>query len=313
MPKTFTDMKRHAINGATMGTRWSALFHMPADFDAEPAGAAMAEAVADVDRQMSVWKPGSDLNRLNAAGPGEWIALPAQLLIVLEAGLAIGRASDGAFDIGMGDATTAWGFGPGEANEDLIEAARLARRIPAHQVLELDKAAGAARKHLNMHFDLNGIAKGYGVDRLTEAAREHGIEAGIFSIDGELRALGTQPDGRGWNVAVEMPDLEARAAHSILVLHDAAVATSGDYRHWINVGGHRLSHTMDPRLGMPLRRSPGSATVIADECMGADAWATAMMVLGEVRGVSLAEKHGLSVLFLEHGQPKGAGCGLFAA
>ncbi|MBP2562422.1 thiamine biosynthesis lipoprotein [Neorhizobium galegae] len=311
MPKTFTDMTRHAMNGATMGTRWSALFHMPADFDAEAARAAMAEAVADVDRQMSTGKPDSDLNRLNAARPGEWMALPARLLTVLEAGLAVGRASDGAFDIGMGDAVAAWGFGPVEANEDRIKAARLVSRRPAHEVLELDKGTGRARKHANMRFDLNGIAKGYGVDQLAEAAREHGIEAGLFAIDGELRALGIQPDGRGWTVAVEMPDFEMRAPHSILELHDTAVATSGDYRHWVDVGGHRFSHTMDPRLGMPLMHSPASATVIGRDCMSADAWATAMMVLGEVRGVSLAERLGLSVLFLKHGQPKGTGCGLF--
>jgi hypothetical protein len=101
MPKTFSDLKRHALNGQTMGTRWSALFHKEAGFDVEPARAAMAEAVAEVDRQMSIWKPDSDLNRLNAAKPGDWIALPGRLLTVMAAGLAIGRASGGAL-------TSAW-------------------------------------------------------------------------------------------------------------------------------------------------------------------------------------------------------------
>ncbi|CAN7341521.1 FAD:protein FMN transferase [Rhizobium sp. LjRoot258] len=305
-------MTRYAINGPTMGTRWSALFHMPSDFDVHRARKAMADAVTEVDKQMSTWRPESDLNRLNAAKPGEWVSLPDRLLTVLGTGLKIGQASGGAFDIGMGDAVSAWGFGPADASEDRIKTARLARRSPAHDVLELDKAAGRARKHSEMCFDLNGIAKGYGVDQLTGSARQHGIEAGLFAIDGELRALGTQPDGRGWTVAVEMPNLETRAAHSVLVLEDAAVATSGDYRHWIDVGGRRLSHTMDPRLGMPLRHPPASATVIACDCMSADAWATAMMVLGEARGLALAETLGLPVLFLEHGQSKGIGCGLFA-
>lgn len=312
MPKTFSDLKRHALNGQTMGTRWSALFHKEAGFDVEPARAAMAEAVAEVDRQMSIWKPDSDLNRLNAAKPGDWIALPGRLLTVMAAGLAIGRASGGAFDIGMGDAVAAWGFGPEEADQDRIRAARLADRRPAHDVLEIDQAGGRARKHAAMRFDLNGIAKGYGVDRLMEVARGHGIDAGLFAIDGELRALGRQPDGRGWAIAIEVPDLEARAAHSIVELQDAAIATSGDYRHWVDVGSHRLSHTMDPRRGMPLNHPPASVTVIARDCMSADAWATAMMVLGETRGLSMAKEHGLSVLFLHNGKQEGAGRGVFA-
>jgi FAD:protein FMN transferase len=300
MQKTFTDLTRHALNGPTMGTRWSALFHRPSGFDAAPVQAAMARAVAEVDQQMSTWKQDSDLNRLNAAQPDAWVALPSRLLSVLEAGLAIGQASDGAFDIGMGDAVNAWGFGPQAANEDHIRTARLLGRSPAHEILELDTTNHRARKHAEMRFDLNGIAKGYGVDRLTEIAGEFGITAGLFAIDGELRALGTQPDGRGWTIAVEAPDLDARTPHSILELEDAAVATSGDYRHWVEVAGRRLSHTMDPRLGMPLQQPPASVTVIASDCMSADAWATAMMVMGEARGLSLTEKLGLSALFLHH-------------
>ncbi|MBX9459373.1 MAG: FAD:protein FMN transferase [Rhizobium sp.] len=305
-------MRRHALNGETMGTRWSALFHKEAGFDVEPARAALAAAVAEVDGQMSTWKPDSDLNRFNAARPGEWIALPERLLNVMAAGLAIGRASRGAFDIGMGDAVAAWGFGPEEADGHRIKAARLAHRRSAHEVLEIDMDGGRARKHIAMRFDLNGIAKGYGVDRLMEVARSHGIDAGLFATDGELRALGCQPDGRGWAIAIEVPDLEARAAHSIVELQDAAIATSGDYRHWVDIGGHRLSHTMDPQRGMPLDNPPASATVIARDCMSADGWATAMMVLGETRGLSMAEKLGLSVLFLHHAKQTGAGCGVFA-
>jgi thiamine biosynthesis lipoprotein len=312
MPKTFTKLTRHALNGPTMGTRWSALFHMPADFDIAPVRTAMTDAVAEVDQQMSTWKPDSDLNRLNSTRQAEWVELPERLLTVLETGLAIGRASGGAFDVGMGDAIAAWGFGPQRASEERIKTARLTSRSPGHDILELDTAGGRARKHADIRVDLSGIAKGYGVDRLSEVARENGVEAGLFAIDGELRALGTQPDGRGWSIAVEKPDLTMRDPHSVLELQDSAVATSGDYRHWIDLGGQRLSHTIDPRLGMPLRLPPASVTVIACDCMSADAWATGMMVLGEARGLRLAEKLGLSVLFLYHEHDKRPGCGLFA-
>ncbi len=95
-----------------------------------------------------------------------------------------------------------------------------------------------------------------------------------------MRALGLRPDGQAWTVAVEAPDLERRTPHSILALEDAAVATSGDYRHWVEVQGRRLSHTMDPTRGAPLIASPASVTVVARTCAEADAWATALMVLG---------------------------------
>lgn len=311
MPKTFTDLTRHALNGPTMGTRWSALFHMPLDFDTGDIRAALDKAVGDVDRQMSTWKPESDLNRLNAAAPGAWVDLPENLMAVLDAGLAIGRASGGAFDIGLGDAIVAWGFGPEQASEAAIKAARVASRSPAYDLLELDRANRKARKHAAMRFDLNGIAKGFGVDRLAETALQHGVAAGLFAIDGELRALGTQPDGRGWAIAIETPDREARAAHSILELQDAAIATSGDYRHFVEVDGRLLSHTIDPKRGMPLLQSPASVSVIARDCMSADAWATALMVLGAERGLPLAEQLGLSALFLWHGEAAGAGCGTF--
>lgn len=301
MRKTFTDLVRHALNGPTMGTRWSTLFHAPTDFDPEPVRAAMAAAVAEVDAQMSTWKPESDLNRLNAAAAGEWVALPAALMDVLAAGLEIGRASGGAFDIGMGDAVTAWGFGAPGANETRIRTARAKPRRPAHEVLELDISGGRIRKSESMAFDLNGIAKGYGVDRLTEVARTFAIDGVLLAIDGELRAIGTQPDGSPWTVAVEAPDTERRSAHSILELTDIAVATSGDYRHWVEVAGRRLSHTMDPKRDMPLLDAPASVTVLAETCMMADAWATAMMVLGRKEGTALARSLGLSVLFIDRG------------
>lgn len=312
MRKTFTDLQRHALNGATMGTRWSALFHVNDGVDVAGADRAMADAVAEVDQQMSTWIADSDLNHLNDAEPGRWVDLPDALMAVLTAGLAIGEASGGAFDVALGDAVAAWGFGPDEPNESAVRAARAASRKPAYDVLELDHRNNRARKHAAVRFDLNGIAKGYGVDRLAEAAEAHGISAGLFGIDGELRAVGAQPDGEGWVVAIEKPDIGTRAAHSIVTLEDASVATSGDYRHWVDVGTRRLSHTIDPQLGMPLNQSPASATVIARDCMSADAWATAMMVLGEHKGLQLASQLGLSVLFLQHGDGQPAGCGVFA-
>lgn len=296
MSKMSTELVRHALNGRTMGTRWSTLFHAARGFDPAPVRVGLEAAVAAVDAQMSTWRPDSDLMRLNAAPVGEWLPLPLELAQVLALGLAIGRASDGAFDIGQGESVRAWGFGPSPADPQAIRAAMQARHRPAFDLLELE--GDRLRKTGPVALDLNGIAKGHGVDRLAEVLRDHGIRDALVGIDGEMRALGLRPDGQQWTVAVEAPDRERRAPHSILTLQDAAVATSGDYRHWVSVLGRHLSHTMDPMRGAPLLSSPASVTVIAPTCAEADAWATALMVRGPAEGADLAARAGLSALFL---------------
>ena len=281
-----------------MGTRWSALFYRSAPFDPEPVRCALQAAVDEVDAQMSTWKPDSDLMRLNAAPAGEWVTVPEPLMEVLRLSLDIGRASGGAFDIGVGDAVNAWGFGPAAADWNLVQKAFAAPRRPVHEVLELDFECRRIRKDIPVTLDLNGIAKGHGVDRLAETLRNVGIASGLVGIDGEMRALGLRPDGEPWTIAVEKPDRERRAPYSILALQDAAVATSGDYRHWVDVGHRRLSHTMDPRRGAPLLSPPASVTVVARTCAEADAWATALMVLGPESGGKLARRLHLDALFL---------------
>ncbi|WP_440997497.1 FAD:protein FMN transferase [Arhodomonas sp. SL1] len=279
-----------------MGTRWQATFLTAPEFNPSALRVALQAAVDEVDGQMSTWKPDSDLMRLNDAPVHERTAVPGRLREVLALGLEVGRASGGAFDIGMGDAVAAWGFGPTEARVERIRTALAAPRRPAHEVLTLEE--GGVIKRAPITLDLNGIAKGYGVDRLAEVLVSFGIRDALVGIDGEMRAMGLRSDGEGWRIAVEAPDPAARAPHSILMLQDAAVATSGDYRHWIEIQGHRLSHTMDPSRGAPLAAGPASVTVLARRCVEADAWATALMVLGAERGRVLAEAMGLNALFL---------------
>ncbi|WP_321344602.1 FAD:protein FMN transferase [Breoghania sp.] len=298
MSKMSSDLLRHVLNGPTMGTRWSAVVHAAPEFDPALAEVYFSRAVGEVNSQMSAWDRESDLMRLNRAPAGVWVAVPEHLLRVLETGIEIGRISCGAFDIGMGDAINAWGFCADEADPDKIRAALKADRRPAHEVLEVDRAAGRVRKHGPQALDLGGIAKGYGVDRLTETARSLDVAHGLFSIDGEVRALGTRPDGNPWAIAIEQPDYDRRTTHSVLTICDTAVATSGDYRHWVEVGGKRLSHTMDPARGAPLARHAASVTVTAPTCMAADAWATAFMVMGQEEARPIADRLGLSVLFL---------------
>jgi FAD:protein FMN transferase len=281
-----------------MGTRWSALLYASAEVDPEPIRAALAESVDAVDRQMSTWKPDSDLMRLNRAAVGTWVSVPVELMEVLTKGLEIGRFSDGAFDIGMGDVVTAWGFGPQEADTQAIRATLGKGRSPAHEVLDLNPHALQARKLAPLTLDLSGIAKGYAVDRMMAVLSRFEITDALVGLDGEMRACGEQPDGRAWAVAIERPDYETRAPLSMIELRDAAVATSGDYRHWVQAGGRRLAHTMDPAYSGPLKETPASVSVLAKTCMEADAWATAFMVSGAKKGSIWSKEIGVAAVFV---------------
>jgi len=289
----------YAVSGETMGTRYSARFF------AEPVDEARIKAdlhaaVDAVDRQMSTWKPDSDLSRLNAAPVGQWIPVPPELAIVLAEALRIGRESGGAFDIAVGDLVNGWGFGPGEPRHESMQLSSPSggRRCSANDGLELDMAGNLVRKLAPLTLDLSGIAKGFGVDELARCLERFGITSYLVGIDGELRARGRKPDGKSWIVAVERPDYEKRDAMGVLEMSDISVATSGDYRHWIDFKGAKLSHTMNPLLGGPLRNRLASVTVLADTCMSADGWATALMVMGEEAGPDFARAHGMDALFV---------------
>lgn len=299
MSKMSTDPALVALDGPVMGTGWSALFRAPAGLDTAAVRAALAASVGEVDRQMSTYQAQSDLMRLNRAPAGVWMPVPERLFEVLARGLAIGRASGGAFDIGMGDVVTAWGFGPDAADVQAVKAALGKARPPAHELIELDATALTVRKAGAVAIDLSGIAKGYGADRMMTALDGFGISDALVGLDGEMRARGLRGDGKPWTIAVERPDYETRTALSVLELEDAAVATSGDYRHWVEVGGRRLSHTMDRRRGGPVDGGLASVSVVAETCMDADAWATALMVLGVSAGLEMAREQRLDALFIE--------------
>ncbi len=305
MLKMFTDpqgriLRQHNLSGDTMGTRYGATFFVPEDFDLAAVSEALFAAVDRVDRQMSTWKPDSDLMCLNRAEIGKWIDIPEQLTTVFSTALEIGRSSSGAFDIGLGGLVNAWGFGATGTTPDVQAITkRLGKPVPpAYEVLDIDAKNRKARKLAPIELDLSGIAKGFAVDEMLACLRRFGVENALVSLDGELKAMGLKPASQPWAVAIEKPDYEARAPLSVIELKEAAVATSGDYRHWVDVGKMRMSHTMNRHGGGPVKNRVASVTVVAPECITADAWATALMVLGPEAGQILARANGIDALFI---------------
>ena len=305
MPKMSSEpaapCKRSTLHGPTMGTRWSASVDADATVDLQALRQDLAAAVEQVDAQMSPWKPDSDLVRLNGAPVGDWVDLPAEILEVLDCALDVQRLSAGAFDPCVGALVDAWGFGAVRDTPD-AQAIRAARQSAAtatpHARLELDRPAGRARKHGPLQIDLCGIAKGYAVDRMVNVLQRHGVRHALAALDGELRAVGGQASGAPWAVAVEQPEAGRRAVHGVVELEDLAVATSGDYRRYLEVGDARIAHTMDARRCAPVNNAVASVTVLARTCMLADAWATALLVAGPDEGLAMAQRMRLDVLFL---------------
>lgn len=303
MPKTCSDLWRLTLHGPTMGTRWSVVCDAESEVDTQELHHALASSVLRVDSQMSPWLEGSDLNRLNHAALGIWLDLPPEILEVLACALDITRLSQGAFDPAVGALVDAWGFGAARTEPDAasIRVAAAAVHPPTHEVVELDLNAGRVRKHAPLQLDLCGIAKGYAVDCMTAILQKQGVRYALAAIDGELRALDVQAGSPPWAVAVESPETGRRAVHSVIELQNLAVATSGDYRHYWDIGDERVAHTMDTRPGArvgPVHNKVASVTVLAPTGMHADAWATALLVVGPGEGLAMAQRMGLEALWL---------------
>lgn len=303
--KTFSDrhsanLQRYSVQGQTMGTHYSAVFFAESSIDMTAIRAQLFSAVSSVDQQMSNWNAESDLNQLNRAPVNEWVSVPAQMAEVISAALHIGRHSNGAFDIGVGELTQCWGFGPSQGEMNLARLRQLKRADykSTNDLLDVNLQQGRIRKKAATTLDLSGIAKGYGVDLLARCLESMGIEHYLVGIDGEMRAGGTKPGNRPWSIAIEKPVRQRREAMGIIELTDAAIATSGDYRHWVEHQGQTYSHIMDARQQAPKHSKLAAVTVVASSCMLADAWATALFVLDENEGVRLAQSRHIEALFI---------------
>jgi len=293
-------LARHVLSGATMGTRYSATILADDTLDMQALKAALFASVDLVDRQMSTWKPDSDLMRINQAEVGDWVVMPPELAQVIHKALEIGRASDGAFDIAVGGIVAAWGFGAsgGIPDNTTISAHLATPPTAAFEALEVSNDGCSICKRTAVQLDLSGIAKGFAVDQMIACVQGFGLKNALAALDGELRSIGADEGGKPWAIAIEKPDYDKRAPMGVFELCEQAIATSGDYRHWIDVGAARLSHTMDRKSGGPTRSPAASVTVVTTNCMEADAWATALLVKGRSDGPKLADAQNLSALFI---------------
>ncbi|MEK6786782.1 MAG: FAD:protein FMN transferase [Nitrospirota bacterium] len=290
------------MSGRTMGTTYNVKYRPTQNAPALKAMQTEVDALlAEINHTMSTYDPESELSRFNRLRTTDWVPASASLRAVLKAALEIGTQSEGAFDITVGPLVNLWGFGP-EFHPDRIPLEAdiaAARRRSGLDKVTLSEAQQAIRKYRpDVFLDLSGIAKGYGVDRVAELMTAHGIEHYMVEIGGEIRVRGLKEHDTPWRIAIEKPLSGERSVQTMLALSDIALATSGNYRNFFEIAGRRYSHTIDPTTGWPIDNHLVSVTVLAETSMRADAWATAFQVLGPERGMAIAERLNLPVLFV---------------
>jgi len=247
--------------------------------------------INDVNDLMSTYVASSEISRLNLSKPDEMVELSPMTFEVLAESIRYGRVTGGAFDVTVMPLVELWGFYPikrGVVPKD-EEIEETLGRIGFWKIV-LDQAERKAGfKVAGMKVDLGGIAKGYAVDKAVEVLKKRGVQNGLVEIGGEVAAFGRSKTGEIWRVGVQHPDKSLDRILTVIELSGGAVATSGDYQNFFEIGGVRYSHIIDPDSGRPVQNGICSVTVVAPTCTEADVAATAISVMGVERGMKLLE------------------------
>lgn len=289
------------FSGATMGTTYSVkITDLPENLLPQQVADRIQLALDDVNHKMSTYQLDSELSRFNQLPAGGVMAFSADTFFLLQKSLDVWRRSQGVFDVTVGPLVNLWGFGP-EGRPDRVpdeQAQREAWKRVGAESLVLYPDTLKVEKRKDLYVDLSAIAKGFGVDKVAQALEEIGIRRYMVEVGGEIRVGDPKSPRHPWRLAVEKPVPQLREVQLVIEVSDLALATSGDYRNYFEQDGRRYSHTIDPRTGQPIQHKLVSATVIAPTCADADAWATAMMVLGPEQGLVVADAQNLAVYML---------------
>jgi thiamine biosynthesis lipoprotein len=291
MPAREPALKRFTYVEPHMGTRFKVILYAPDEAVANRASRAAFARIADLDRTMTDYDPNSELMRLCKKAGGPPVPVSDDLFVVLKRAQEVSRLSDGAFDVTVGPVVHLWRL------------ARRTRRLPdkddlaeALQLVDYDKVQ-LDEKHRTvqllkpgMRLDLGGIAKGYSADAALEVLRQHGVTRGLVAAGGDIAVSGPPPDAEGWTIGIApLEDPDSKPTRYLL-LHDAAVSTSGDAEQYVEIDGKRYSHIVDPRTGLGLVGRL-SVTVIARRGIDSDSMTKVVCVLGPEKGMKIIDQN----------------------
>jgi thiamine biosynthesis lipoprotein len=290
------------LHGSTMGTTWSVVIPSPAGLDKEPLKLEIQSSLDKLNKLMSTYLPNSELSLFNKQQSTQWLEVDQSLVKLVSTAAAISDLTQGGFDITVGPLVNLWGFGPGKTSENLVpDQAKLQQalsRVGYKDLAFREKPASLKKQRADLYVDLSSIAKGYGVDQIALLLESKGIADYLVEIGGELKAKGLSARQDAWKIGIEKPLVGERSIEQAVKLSDGALATSGDYRNYFESKGKRYSHTLDARSGYPISHKLAAVSVFHKSCASADAWATALMVLGEEQGFELAQKLKLAAYFI---------------
>ncbi len=288
------------IAGETMGTTYSIKIADKVANKKELKNEIDSLLVA-VNMKMSTYIPESEISRFNKFGDATWFPVSPEFLLVAKTALEVSRETDGYYDVTVGPLVNLWGFGPAQKKEIVPTQKELdsVKKFVGFNLLEIrDNPPAIRKKDARVYVDFSSIAKGYGVDAVSEFLARKGLRNHLVEIGGELRASGSKADGSPWRVGVENPNEKGIAI--AVKLENKSIATSGDYLNYFEYKGKRFSHTINPKTEKPIVHNLASVSVVAKNCMLADAYATAIDVMGAGKGLAFAEKKGLPVYMILH-------------
>ena len=284
------------LGGRTMGTTWS--LKMDAGSGAIRQGDLQQQLDA-WEAIISHWKPDSAISRFNASSSADWIAVPTELVEVVELAQQIGSETDHALDITLAPLIDLWGFGATGRRDTPPTDAEIASAQAkcGWQHLYTRHDPPALRKDIpELRINVSAVAEGWAMDHLAQRLESSGATRFLLEIGGEVLARGE------WRVGVQTPAAPPGESAQTLLLKDQSIATSGVYRQHFTAAGKEHAHIFDPRTGRPIEHSLASVSVINTKATQADGYATALLVLGPDAGRRLAEKLGLRVVWFERGK-----------
>ena len=272
--------------GLIFGTVYTMTYQYPEDLKVE-----IEQELKRFDASLSPFNDSSVISRVNR---NEDIITDTLFENVFNRSMEISEETNGAFDITIAPLANAWGFGfkKGEwPNEQMIDSL-LELTNYKHVALKEGKVV---KEDPRIMISCSAIAKGYAVDVLAQFLQRKGIKNYMVDIGGELALKGVNPKKESWRIGINKPIDDSLSVNQelqmILQLTDLGVATSGNYRNYYYKDGKKYAHTIDPRTGYPVQHSILSATVVAQDCMTADALATAFMVMGQEEAEAFANAH----------------------
>ena len=293
------------IKGETMGTYYHVSFVGDNSSNSTALKERIDQRLIAINKSMSTYDPQSELSLLNkgelATDADGWVTLSPDLAEVLSMSLDVWHNSEGSFDVTVGPLINIWGFGPDKRPDNAPSNDLIQSKLSdiGSEKIELDREAHKVRLQSPLYIDLSAIAKGWAVDEIADLIEEQGYQSFMVEIGGEIRAQGKKPKNQPWRIAIERPSFNIGQDVALIVeLDQQGVATSGNYRNYFEENGVRFSHTIDPNTGYPIKHNLASVTVIHESTGLADAWATAITVVGPDKGLALAEQNQLAVFML---------------